>query len=888
MQDKNSIPANFNPLDREDQIYKNWEAKGYFHAETDPSKRPYTIMMPPPNITGQLHMGHALDSTLQDILIRWRRMQGYSALWLPGTDHASIATEAKVVDQIRSEGLQKEEIGREGFLERSWAWKEKYGSTISRQLRKMGASCDWERERFTLDKGLSDAVETVFVDLYNKGLIYRGKRMVNWCPDCNTSISDIEVVFKDQASHLWHLDYPLEDGSGVLSVATTRPETMLGDTAVAVHPDDPRYTELVGKYLVLPLVGRRIPIIADDYVSREFGTGCVKITPAHDPNDFQMGERHGLEFIEVMDEHGIMNEQAGTYAGLTREACRVKIVADLEAAGALHHIEPYSHSVGTCQRCGTTVEPRASLQWFVKMEPLAKPAIDVVEEGEIRFVPAHFEKTYFNWMQNIRDWCISRQLWWGHRIPAWYCENEACGHVHVAKAAPETCENCGGTAFRQDEDTLDTWFSSALWPFSTLGWPEHTPDFEYFYPTDVLVTGYDIIFFWVARMIFSAIEQTGRIPFHTVSIHGMVRDSLGRKMSKSLNNGVDPLDIIAKYGADALRYALVTGTAPGNDQRYQEEVLDAGRAFSNKIWNAFRFVLMNLDEDEPEIDVQQLQLEDRWILSRVNTVIDDVTKSLEGFELGVALARIYSFIWEEFCDWYIEMAKPRLFDKTHAGRTTAQAILLQVLRQSMQLLHPFMPFLTEEVYQYLPQSAESIMISTWPEAKPELIDVNAEKNMSVLFDATRQIRQLRMEMQVSPKKRIQALVLSEDREVRAHFVTAAAYLERLAGVGTLEVAETGTEVDTSALTVVFSRGTIYIPMEDMVDLAKERERLREEEGKLLSDLAHSDKTLGSPGFTDRAPAAVVQKERDKRADIENRLKATRERLAALGEAAAAK
>ncbi len=876
---KRDIPASFVPQDVETRLYENWETSGYFHPEVDPEKKPYTIMMPPPNITGQLHIGHALDSTLQDILIRWRRMQGYQALWLPGTDHASIATEAKIVESMKAEGLTKADLGREGFLERAWAWRDKYGTTITKQLRKMGASCDWQRERFTMDEGLSDAVTEVFLKLYRKGLIYRAKRMVNWCPNCNTSISDIEVIYKEEDSKLWNLSYPLEDGSGAVVVATTRPETMLGDTAVAVHPDDERYKAMVGKYLILPLVGRRIPIIADDYVTSDFGTGCVKITPAHDPNDFQIGERHGLPFIEVMNERGVMNEEAGVYAGLSREACRKQIVKDLEACGAMHSIEDYHHTVGTCERCGTIVEPRASLQWWVKMEPLAKPAIEAVEKGDTRFVPAHFEKTYFNWLNNIKDWCISRQLWWGHRIPAWYCQTEGCDHVAVGREAPATCPDCGGQTFVQDEDTLDTWFSSALWPFSTLGWPEKTPDYEYFYPTDTLVTGYDIIFFWVARMIFSALEQTGEVPFQTVFIHGIVRDSQGRKMSKSLNNGVDPLEVIANYGADSLRYSLVSGTAPGNDQRYQEELLDSGRAFNNKVWNAFKFVMMNLDGEDYRIDEASLQLEDRWILTRINTIISEVTKNLENFELGVALARIYTFIWEEFCDWYIEMVKPRLFDKKSPSRGTAQAVLLQVLTSAMKLLHPFMPFLTEEIYQYLPGHEESIMISAWPEAEEARKDLDAEKNMSILFDAIRHIRQIRTDMQVSPKKRVKAWVVSADATVREHFRTAEAYLERLAGIQGLETSESG--CDETAVSVVFSKGTIYIPMDDMIDPEKERKRLQEEEAKLVSDLEHSNKILNNPGFTQRAPAAVVAKEQEKRQEIENRLQATRERLETL-------
>ncbi len=873
---KTEIPAAFEPKNVESRLYETWENRGYFHPEVDPTKKPYTIMMPPPNITGQLHIGHALDSTLQDILIRWRRMQGYQALWLPGTDHASIATEAKIVEALKMEGLTKADLGREKFLERAWAWRDKYGTTITKQLRRMGASCDWQRERFTMDEGMSNAVTQVFLNLYEKGLIYRAKRMVNWCPNCHTSISDIEVIYKEEDGKLWNLEYPLEDGTGSVVVATTRPETMLGDTAVAVHPDDERYQDLVGKNVILPLASRTIPIIADDYVSRDFGTGCVKITPAHDPNDFLIGERHNLPFIEVMDEGGVMNENAGSYQGLTREECRTKIVQDLAEAGALKSTENYHHSVGTCERCGTIVEPRASLQWWVKMEPLAKPAVRAVENGDTKFVPTHFEKTYFNWLNNIKDWCISRQLWWGHRIPAWYCQTEGCGELVVAKEAPTTCPRCGGHDFKQDEDTLDTWFSSALWPFSTLGWPEKTADYEYFYPTDTLVTGYDIIFFWVARMIFQALEQTGEVPFHTVFIHGIVRDSQGRKMSKSLNNGVDPLEVIDTYGADSLRYSLITGTAPGNDQRYQEELLESGRAFNNKVWNAFRFVMMNLDETTAVLAEDQLQPEDRWILSRLNSVIAEVTHNLENYELGVALSRIYTFIWEEFCDWYIEMVKPRLFDKTSPSRETAQAVLLHVLTQAMKLLHPFMPFLTEEIYLYLPGHGESIMISDWPVSDSARIDEPAEKNMAIMFDAIRQIRQVRNEMHVAPKKRVQALVVSEDPAVLEHFQTARAYLERLAGIGSLETSSAGTE--DNAVAIVFSKGTIYIPMGDMIDKAKERERLLEEEAELVSDLEHSRKILDNPGFVQRAPAQVVAKEQEKLKDTENRLRATRERL----------
>ncbi len=875
-----NIPNKFIPKDREDQIYQNWESKGYFTAHVNPDKKPFTIVMPPPNITGQLHMGHALDNTLQDILIRWRRMQGYEALWLPGTDHASIATEAKVVEKLASEGKSKEDLGREAFLAETWAWKEKYGKRITEQLRKLACSCDWSRERFTLDDGLSDAVYTVFEDLYKRDLIYRGTRMLNWCPSCQTTISDIEVIYDERSSHLWHFKYPLEDGSGYVEVATTRPETMLGDTAVAVHPEDTRYQDIIGKYVILPIVGRRIPIIADTYVESEFGTGCVKITPAHDPNDYEIGLRHNLEFVEVMDQQGKMNTLAGPFAGMTREACRKAIVPALEKEGALGEIEDYIHKVGNCQRCSTTVEPRVSAQWFVRMKPLATPAIEAVRNGNIQFVPKHTEKTYFNWLENIEDWNISRQLWWGHRIPAWYCQGPGCDYVYVGRNVPEICPTCGSEDIVQDEDTLDTWFSSALWPFSTLGWPDETEDYKYFYPTSTLSTGFDIIFFWVARMIFQGIDQTGQVPFQTVFLHGMVRDSQGRKMSKSLNNGIDPLDIIEHFGTDALRYALINNTAPGNDQRFNEETVEAGRAFVNKIWNAFRFVMMNLEEEHPDYSNEPLQLEDRWILSSLHSTIDEVTKNLENYELGLALASIYEFFWDKFCDWYIEMVKPRLFDKNSQSRSTAQYVLVYVLDNALRLLHPFMPFVTEEIFQHLPKTEQSIMISQWPNSEEERIDKDAERQMQVVFEAIIGIRQLRNEMGVSPKLRIQAILDSDDEATRNYFLQAANYLERLAGVSTLELAE-GTDWENPMLSMVFSKGTIFIPQSEMLDLAKELNRLREEEASLLSDIAHSDKMLKNEAFIRRAPEQVVQKEKEKRESIEEKLRAVQGRIASL-------
>ena len=764
-----AIQKAFEPQQMEGPIYRNWQDKGYFSPRPDPAKEPYTIVIPPPNITGQLHMGHALDNTLQDILIRFKRMQGYAALWLPGTDHASIATEAKIVEKMREEGVSKDDLGREKFLERAWEWKHLYGGRIIEQLKRLGSSCDWSRERFTLDEMCSEAVQEVFLRLYDKGLIYRGERIINWCPTCLTSISDAEVEYEEKNGHFYHLHYPLADGSGYLALATTRPETLLGDTAVAVHPDDERYQHLIGKQVVLPLTGRTIPIIADTYVESDFGTGVVKITPAHDPNDFEVGLRHNLPVINVLTEDAHINENGGTYAGLTREAARKQILKDLEALGLLVKTEPHKHNVGTCYRCSTVVEPRVSLQWFVKMKPLAEPAIQAVIDKDTSFVPERFEKTYFNWMENIRDWCISRQLWWGHRIPAYYCDN--CHRVVVSREMPDVCPDCGGISFTQDEDTLDTWFSSALWPFSTLGWPHETEDFKYFYPNSVLVTGYDIIFFWVARMIFSGIAHTGQTPFHTVFIHGIVRDAQGRKMSKSLGNGIDPLEIIDELGADALRYALVTGNAPGNDLRFQKEKIEAGRNFINKIWNAFRFVVMNFDDemDFAHVTSADYALEDRWILSRLQTLKQEVTGNLDNYDLGVALAKIYSFLWEEFCDWYIEMAKARLNTPGSHGRLVAQSVLNQVLVESMRLLHPFMPFVTEAIHGHLVQTSESIMVSDWPKVDPQLVFPDDERQMVILMDAIREIRNVRTSMNVPPSRKAGIIVVTPGRSDQNHF-----------------------------------------------------------------------------------------------------------------------
>ncbi|MGB3990788.1 MAG: valine--tRNA ligase, partial [Acetivibrionales bacterium] len=780
MQRIRELAKKYDPSQVEDRLYNEWMEKKYFHAVPDSSKTPYTIVIPPPNITGQLHMGHALDNTLQDILIRWKRMQGYCALWLPGTDHASIATEARIVETMAKEGLKKEDIGREKFLERAWEWKRVYGGRIVEQLKKLGSSCDWDRERFTMDEGLSKAVLEVFVRLYEKGLIYRGDRIINWCPKCCTSISDAEVEHEEQDGSFWHIRYPIKDSGGFVTVATTRPETMLGDTAVAVNPEDERYSDLIGKTVILPLMDREIPVIADSYVDKEFGTGVVKITPAHDPNDFEVGLRHDLQQIRVMDDRAVMNENAGKYAGMERYEARKRIVEDLRELGLLEKIENHSHNVGTCYRCDTVIEPILSRQWFVKMKPLAEPAIEAVRNGTIKFVPERFSKIYFNWMENIQDWCISRQLWWGHRIPAYYCQG--CGEMTVAREQPDTCPICGSSNLEQDPDTLDTWFSSALWPFSTLGWPEKTKDLEYFYPTDVLVTGYDIIFFWVARMIFSGLEHMGKEPFSHVFIHGIVRDAQGRKMSKSLGNGIDPLEVIGKYGTDALRFALTTGNSPGNDLRFSTEKVEAGRNFANKIWNATRFVLMNFDEDADfsRVDRSKFTTADKWILSRANTLAREVTENLDNFELGIALQKIYEFIWEEFCDWYIELVKPRLFDREDPTRLEAQWVLNHVLGVAMKLLHPYMPFVTEEIYRNLINDDDSIMISAWPVYDESMEFAGDERDMELIMDAIKAVRNIKAEMNVPPSKKIKLIFVAGDSERRI-LDDGKRFIERLAG-----------------------------------------------------------------------------------------------------------
>ena len=869
------LDKQYSPQNVEDRTYKFWCDHKYFHAEVNPDKKPYTIVIPPPNITGQLHMGHALDETLQDILIRWRRMEGYETLWLPGTDHASIATEAKIVEAMRKEGITKEEIGREKFLERAWEWKAQYGGRIVEQLKKLGSSCDWDRERFTLDEGCSKAVREVFCKLYDKGLIYRGERIINWCPHCLTSISDAEVEYEDQAGHFWHLRYPFKDGSGYLELATTRPETLLGDTAVAVNPNDERYKDMVGKILILPIVHREIPVIADDYVDIEFGTGVVKITPAHDPNDFEVGLRHNLEVINVLTPDAKIVDDYPKYAGMDRYEARKAIVEDLEAEGALVEIEDYSHNVGTCYRCGTTVEPRVSKQWFVKMEPLAKPAVEVVRNGEVKFVPERFDKTYFHWMENIKDWCISRQLWWGHRIPAYYCDD--CGEVMVSAQEVHTCSKCGGDHVHQDPDTLDTWFSSALWPFSTLGYPDDTKELEYFYPTDTLVTGYDIIFFWVARMIFSGVEHMGQVPFHTVLIHGLVRDAQGRKMSKSLGNGIDPLLVIDQYGADALRFTLATGNAPGNDMRFSDEKVKASRNFANKLWNAARFVLMYLGNDYSYPGLpKDLAIEDKWILSKVNTLAKEVTDNLERFELGIAVAKLYDFIWDVFCDWYIEIAKIRL--QSGEGADTAKAVLVYVLTDILKLLHPFMPFITEEIYQAIPHDTESIMISKWPEYDPTLSFADEEAQMEKIMDAIRAIRNRRAEMNIPPSKKSKVYVETAFADV---FAVGSEFMKRLAYASDVEIADAFGDLG-NTVTIVTNDAKIYIPLGDLVDFEAEAKRLQKELAAAEEKLAFINKKLDNPGFVNKAPEKVVQQNRDEAAKLTEKIANLRSSLENLG------
>ncbi len=871
------LATKYNPSEFEDRIYDFWQNGNYFHANLDERKKPYTIVMPPPNITGQLHMGHALDNTLQDILIRYHRMKGFDTLWVPGTDHASIATEAKIVEALRKEGVDKLDLGRDKFLERAWEWKAQYGGRIVEQLKKLGSSCDWERERFTLDEGCSKAVREVFVNLYDKGLIYRGERIINWCPHCMTTISDAEVEYEEKAGSFWHVRYPLTDGSGYLELATTRPETMLGDTAVAVHPEDERYKDLIGKTLTLPLVGREIPIIADEYVERDFGTGVVKITPAHDPNDFEVGLRHNLEVINTFTPDGHMNEKCGKYTGMTTLEARDAIVADLQEGGFIVEIEPFTHNVGTCYRCGTIVEPRVSKQWFVKMKPLAEPAIDVVKTHKVNFIPDRYSKTYYHWMENIKDWCISRQLWWGHRIPAWYCDD--CGEITVSKEDPTVCAHCGSKNIHQDEDTLDTWFSSALWPFSTLGWPDNTPELQHYFPTNTLVTGYDIIFFWVARMIFSSCEQMQDIPFENVFIHGIVRDDQGRKMSKSLGNGIDPLVVIDQYGADALRFTLVNGNSPGNDMRYSNEKVEASRNFANKLWNASRFILMNLDGSEQPAHLpkaEDLATEDKWILSKFNTLAKEINSNIDSFELGTAIAKLYEFVWDQFCDWYIEVAKIRL-QEGGAAAETARTVLIYVIDGILKLLHPFMPFITEEIWQALPHDGETIMLTAYPEYREELDFSADEAEFSRIMEAIRAIRNRRAEMNVPPKKKAAVYVETAYEDT---FRAGIPYIQRLASASDVVI---GKDLPTEgAVNVVTPDAKIYIPMAELVDFAAEKERLQKEKDKTQKDLDFFLKKLSNPGFVSKAPAAVVEKDKASAEKLKEKIAKLEESLSKLG------
>lgn len=870
------IEKNYEPKDFEERIYSNWLEKRYFEAHNDSDKKPFTIVMPPPNITGVLHMGHGMDNTLQDIIVRYKRMQGFETLWVPGIDHASIATEAKIVEQMRKEGITKEDLGREKFLERAWAWKEKYGGTILNQLKKMGISCDWSRVSFTMDEHLTKAVKKVFVDMYNKGQIYKGERMINWCPKCMTSISDAEVEYEEEAGHLWHIRYKTPDGKDEIIVATTRPETMLGDTAVAVHPDDERYTHLIGKTVVLPIMNKEIPIVADEYVEKEFGTGAVKITPAHDPNDFEVGLRHNLEVIKVFTDDAHMNDLVPKYEGMDRLTARKAIVEDLEKLGALVKTENYSHNVGKCYRCHETVEPAVSKQWFMKMKELAKPANEAVRSGEMKFIPERFDKIYFSWMDNVKDWCISRQLWWGHRIPAYYCEE--CGEMTVSAEEVTTCPKCGSHKMHQDEDTLDTWFSSALWPFATLGWPDETPDFKKFFPTDVLVTGYDIIFFWVARMLFSSIEHTGKVPFKHVLIHGLVRDELGRKMSKSLGNGVDPLEVIDKYGADSFRYALVQGTAPGNDMRYLPEKIEAGRNFANKLWNASRFAMMNFGESELKHDESKMCIEDKWILSKANTAVKEITDCMEKYEFGVAIQKIMELIRDEICDWYIEMIKPRLYDMTNETRDEALYTLNEILKISLKLLHPFMPFITEEIYMNLKHNDESIMISAWPKYDEENNYKQEEEDIELIKEIIKNTRNIRANMNVAPSRKASMIFVTENSRV---IEEGKSFIEKLASADKIIIQKDKSGISDTAVSIAAPGMEIYIPFDELVDIDKEIERLEKELLTYQNEIKRVEKMLSNEGFVAKAPASKIEEEKAKKVKYEELLIKTEERISSL-------
>ena len=873
------LAKTYDPKGLEERLYQKWLDNKYFHAEVNRDKKPFTIVMPPPNVTGQLHMGHALDETMQDILIRFKRMQGYEALWQPGTDHAAIATEVKVIEKLKEQGINKEDLGREEFLKHAWAWKEEYGGKIINQLKKLGASADWDRERFTMDEGCSKAVKEVFIRLYEKGYIYKGSRIINWCPVCQTSISDAEVEHEDQDGFFWHINYPIVGEEGrFVEIATTRPETLLGDTAVAVNPEDERYKDLIGKMLKLPLTDREIPVIADEYVDKEFGTGCVKITPAHDPNDFEVGKRHNLEEINIMNDDATINDLGGKYAGMDRYEARKAMVKDLEELGLLVKVVPHSHSVGTHDRCGTTVEPMIKPQWFVRMKEMGEAAIKTLQDGNLTFVPERFDKIYMHWLENIRDWCISRQLWWGHRIPAYYCDN--CGETVVARELPSVCPKCGCEHLTQDEDTLDTWFSSALWPFSTLGWPDNTEELNYFYPTDVLVTGYDIIFFWVIRMVFSGLEQTGKTPFHHVLIHGLVRDSQGRKMSKSLGNGIDPLEVIDKYGADALRLTLMTGNAPGNDMRFYWERVEASRNFANKVWNASRFIMMNLEKAEvpQEIDLNALTGADKWILSKVNKLAEEVTENMDKYELGIAVQKVYDFIWEEFCDWYIEMVKPRLYNEEDTTKAAALWTLKTVLGNALKLLHPYMPFITEEIYCTLRPEEESIMIASWPERKAEWDFEAEEEAVEIIKEAVRSIRNVRTGMNVPPSKKAKVFVVSEDEAIRETFENGKVFFGTLGYASEVIVQADKAGIDEDAVSAVTSKAVIYMPFAELVDIEKEVERLHKEEEKLNKELARVKGMLSNERFVSKAPESKVAEEKAKLEKYTNMMEQVKERL----------
>lgn len=880
--DKN-LPKNYDPKDFEDRIYKEWQDKGLFKSKIDKSKKSFSIVMPPPNITGQLHMGHALDDTLQDILTRWKRMDGYEALWIPGTDHASIATEVKVVDKIKKEtGKSKYEAGREEFLRQAWAWKDEFGGKIVNQVKKLGASCDWDMERFTMDEGCNKAVTKFFVKLYEEGHIYRGNRIINWCPNCKTTLSDAEVEHEDQAGNFWHIKYPIKDSDEYLEIATTRPETMLGDSGVAVHPEDERYSHLVGKTAILPLVGRELPIVADDYVDKEFGTGAVKMTPAHDPNDFEVGKRHNLEEINVMNDDATMNDLAGKYAGMDRYECRKALLADLEEAGYLIKIEKHDHAVGTCYRCHTTIEPRLSLQWFVKMDELAKPAIDILKRGDLKFVPDKFDKTYLQWLENIRDWCVSRQLWWGHQIPAYYCQD--CGELIVAEQAPHECPKCKSTNIKQDEDVLDTWFSSGLWPFETMGWPEKTDMLDYYYPTSVLVTGYDIIFFWVVRMAFSAMFCMNEKPFEHVLIHGLVRDSEGRKMSKSLGNGIDPLEIIDQYGADALRFTLTTGNSPGNDMRFYMERVEFARNFNNKLWNASRFVFMNL-EDESLLDgltrqavADRLTLADKWIISRANRVVKEVNYNMDQFDLGIALQKAYDFTWSEYCDWYIEIVKPRLYGDDREAKRAALYTLTYVMEKILKLLHPFIPFITEEIYSYLPTVEGYIITAEYPHYKEEDGMLEEEEKMNLIMDGIRNVRNVRAEMNVPPSKKAKIIIVPTD-DKRPAMEDGKEYFKSLASASEVEIQDNKDGIPEDAVSVVIDGVELFIPLDELVDFEKEKERLNKERDKAISEIKRVEGKLNNPGFVNKAPAKLVEEEKAKKEKFEEILKTIEARLA---------